>query len=84
VQAGWRVAVGEDNITAPGGRLERKERGSMAMSEAVLEQCTCPGCDRCKPAGGPCSREAVEELNQRCVPCGAVFQTVGRNYTTRT
>ena len=56
----------------------------MAMREAVLEQCTCPGCDRCKPAGGPCSREAVEELNQRCVPCGAVFQTVGRNYTTRT
>ncbi len=44
----------------------------MAMSEAVLEQCTCPGCDRCEPAGGPCSREAVEELNQRCVPCGAV------------
>ncbi len=41
----------------------------MAMSEAVLEQCTCPGCDRCEPAGGPCSRAVVEQLYRQCREC---------------
>ncbi len=39
----------------------------MSQSTAdALDQCKCPGCDRCEPAGGPCSREVVEESDRRC------------------
>jgi hypothetical protein len=32
----------------------------------ALEQCMCPGCDRCMPPGGPCIRQMVSELDGRC------------------
>jgi hypothetical protein len=35
----------------------------------ALEQCVCPGCDRCMPPGGPCIRRMVSELDGRCQEC---------------
>lgn len=32
-------------------------------------RCNCGGCDRCDPAGGPCTREAVVGSDNRCQEC---------------
>jgi hypothetical protein len=34
-----------------------------------MEKCTCPGCHACEPAGGECTRSAIEEKAGRCPPC---------------
>jgi len=36
---------------------------------ALRKECTCTGCNRCKPAGGPCARGVVEESYRRCREC---------------
>ncbi len=51
VQAGWRVAVGEDNVTAPGGRLERKERGRWLRARRSWSNAPAPVATGASPLG---------------------------------
>jgi len=35
----------------------------------MRKECTCTGCNHCKPTGGPCTRGVVEESYRRCREC---------------
>ncbi len=46
--------------------LGRRLWNSSLQEAMVSEQCTCPGCNRCHPLGGSCSRQ---ESDGRCREC---------------
>jgi len=44
---------------------EEKQMGGVELRQ----ECTCTGCNRCKPAGGPCIRGVAEESHGWCREC---------------